>query len=223
MILALVRYFKNCIIDAQYNLFYNHFKETIRMVQNIAGSILYIMWLLLPLIVLGVLSYRRVPRSMRVRGTLGAAVVAMPAYLGVICLVSGMAWPPDIFFRQNSAPVHVSVANYRVGYGQQWGLDFYETYYEVEREDGLKAYLEIDGDDNKCWNITTRTVGARVYFLCDEQAISAQTSYVDTEQQFLYVGGSGCLRRLDELAFRVYAGNPLVQREQSGGNELYCQ
>lgn len=193
------------------------------MAQNIIGSVLYIVWLLLPVIAFGALSYRRASHSMRVRGTLGAAVVAIPAYMGLICLFSGMAWPPDIFFRPNSAAVSVAVANYRVGYGQQWGLDFYETYYEVEREDGLKAYLEIDGDDHKCWNITIQTVGARVYFLCDEQSISGQTSYVDTEQQFLYVGGSGCLRRLDELAFREYTGNPLLSREQSGGNELYCR
>jgi hypothetical protein len=193
------------------------------MALNITGGVLYIGWLLLPLILFGALSLRRAPRFMRIQGTLAGAVMAIPAYLGLICLFSGMAWPPDIFFRQNTSPASVSVANYRVGYGQQWGLDFYETYYEVTREDGLKAYLEIDGDDNKCWSITSQTVGARVYFLCDEKEITAQTSYVDTEQKLVYAGGNGCSRLLDELSFREYAGNPLVSREQSGNNELYCR
>lgn len=193
------------------------------MVQNIIGSVLYIVWLLLPLMIFGALRLPRAPRSVQIQGTLGAGAMALPAYLGLICLFSGMAWPPDIFFRSDHAGESVSIANYRVVYAQQWGADFYETYYEVERADGLKAYLEIDGDDNKCWNITTQIVGAKVYFLCDEKVISGQTSYVDTEQKLLYAGGSGCSRLLDELSFREYEGNPLVSREESGDRELYCR
>ena len=193
------------------------------MDQKTMDGILYGVWLLTPVITFVVLALVRASRSLRVKGTLAAAVFSIPAYMGLTCLFSGMAWPPDIFFQRNSPQVSVSIPNYRIDYAQQWGLDFYETYFEVTRQDGLKAYLEIDGDDNKCWDIKTQQAGTKIYFLCDEETITEQTSYVDTEQELLYIGGIGCSRLINNLLFRNYLDNPLVNREESGSNELYCR
>lgn len=193
------------------------------MSQKTASGILYGLWLFMPVITFAILALGRASHSLRVKATLAAAVFALPAYIGLICLFSGLAWPPDIFFRQSNSSPSISISDYRIVYAQQWGLDFYETYYEVTRADGLKAYLEIDGDDNKCWSITTQQVGTRVYFLCDEQTINEHTSYAETEQMLLYAGTISCSRPIADLTFREYAGNPLISLEGSGNNELYCR
>lgn len=193
------------------------------MFSIIAVDILYGLWLLAPVITALGLTLMGVPRSGRIKGAFAAAVFALPAYLGLVCLFCGIAWPPDIFFHSHHARALVAVGNYEIEYRQEWGLDFYETYYEVTREDGRKAYLEIDGDDNKCWQVETRRVGERVYFLCDESTITEQTSYVDIAQRVLYSGALKCSRTLHELEFREYKDNPLVNREESGAAELYCR
>jgi hypothetical protein len=192
------------------------------MRQMVLDGIVYVLWLLLPIIVLVVLKLGRASPSVRVRSTLAAVVLAIPAYLGLICLLMGVAWPPDIFFPGSDSRISVSVPDYRVEYAQQWGMDFYETYYEVTRQDGRKAFLEIDGDDSKCWTLTTREIETRVYFLCDENTITEQTSYFDKEQLLLYAGWAGCARYLEELAFRDYSANPLLDRSTAANSELYC-
>jgi hypothetical protein len=192
------------------------------MSQIIISGILYSLWLLLPVMTFMALRHGRISPSMRVKGMRAAVVFALPAYAGLICLIAGLAWPPDIFFRQRNASDSVSVSGYHIVYAQQWGLDFYETYYEVTRADGLKAYLEIDGDDNKCWSITTQQTGTRIYFLCDEQTVTEHTSYVNTEQMLLYAGAISCSRPIVDLPFREYAGNPLISWTNSGDAELYC-
>ena len=158
------------------------------MQQMVIGGILYGLWLLLPIIVLVALKLGRASPSVRARSTMEAAVFAIPAYVGLVCLLTGQVWPPDIFFPNSNSRVGVSIPNYRVEYAQQWGMDFYVTYYEVTRQDGRRAFLEIDGDDSKCWTLVTQEIGTRVYFLCNENTITEQTSCFDTEQLLLYAG-----------------------------------
>jgi hypothetical protein len=118
--------------------------------------------------------------------------------------------------------IGVSIPNYRIEYAQQWGADFYVTYYEVTRQDGRRAFFVIDGDASKCWTLATQEVRTRVYFLCNEDVIGDRTSYFDAEQLLLYAGWAGCARHLDELSFRDYPTNPLVGRSTGGGDEFYC-
>jgi hypothetical protein len=192
------------------------------MRRMVIGGVAYGLWLLLPVLVPLALKLGRASREVRVRSTIAVAVLAIPAYLGLICLLTGLAWPPDIFFPGSGSRIGVSVPGYRVEYAQQWGMDFYTTFYEVTRQDGYRAFLEIDGDDDKCWTLKTQEVGTKVYFLCDEDTITEQTSYFDTQSLSLYAGWTGCTRSLDELAFRDYASNPLMGRSTGGSRELYC-
>jgi hypothetical protein len=188
----------------------------------VISGILYGLWLLLPVLVFFALKFGRASRSTRIRSTLAVAVLTIPAYLGLVCLFTGAAWPPDIFFPNSGSRIGVSIPNYRVEYAQQWGTDFYVTYYQVTRQDGQEAFLQIDGDDSKCWTLTTRQVGSKIYFLCDERTISEGTSYLDTEQGLLYAGWTRCTRYLDALPFRDYAGNPLLDASAGRSNELFC-
>jgi hypothetical protein len=188
----------------------------------ILSNILYGAWLLLPVMAFAGLYLGRAPRPWRIKGTLFAGVLAIPAYAGLVCMAAGIAWSPDVFV-QKRARASVAIPYYRIDYAQQWGQDFYETYFEVTRQDGLKAYLEIDGDDHKCRRVTTQADGAKVYFLCDEKTISERTPYVDKEQGLLYVGDILCTRAIGDLSFYEYRSNPLTDRETSGDPQLYCR
>lgn len=197
------------------------------MQRDIVGGILYLIWLLLPVIVLYGLRALRFSTEVIARSTMAAAAFAIPGYLGLVCLVTGLAWPPDIFF-PTPAPLSVSVPGYTVEYAQQWGQDFYETYFEVTREDGLKAYLEVDPDDNKCWSMATQQAGSKIYFLCDEKSPTERSSYLDTRWREIYAAGSSsCTQPLDGLVFRDYKTNPLVDRNvimtEELANSLRCQ
>jgi hypothetical protein len=191
------------------------------MQREIVGGVLYLLWLLSPAIVLFGLRALRLPAEIVARSTVAAAVFAIPGYLGLTCLVTGVAWPPDIFFPARS-PLTASVPGYRVEYSQEWGQDFYETYYKVTRADGLRAYLEIDPDDSKCWSLSTQRVGSKIYFLCDEKTPTEHSPYLDTAHLVVYTGdGYQCERPLDKMVYRDYKTNPLADRNVIMTQELY--
>lgn len=88
------------------------------MSQKTISGILYAVWLLMPVIAFVVFKLVRASRSLQIKATLAAGIFALPAYIGLICLISGLAWPPDIFFRQSNSSDSVSVSNYRIVYAQ---------------------------------------------------------------------------------------------------------
>ncbi len=185
------------------------------------GGILYGLWLILPVITTIVLIRKPASRSSFRLNPIVPVVISIPAYLSLPCVLAGLVWPPDLFLLPSHAPLVASVPNYQIEYDQRWGRVFYETYYEVTRADGLKAFLEIDGGARKCWTLTKQQVGAKVYFLCNETAITENTPYVDMRESLLYTGWTRCTRQLDQLVFGKYTGNPLLDGSATS-SEFYC-
>lgn len=185
------------------------------------GGFLYALWLLLPVILIRLLYKRRVrPWLFRIL-SLVLLLLACPAYLMLLLLLPGWVWPPDILLPSAPLRVEVSLPTHQVAYVQIWGNDFYTTYFEVTRADGAIGYLEIDGDDHKCWNILTHTVGTKIYFLCGAEPITTRTSYVDTAHNIVYAGFVECGRHLNALSYRTDGVNPLTD-SQWIGEEYLC-
>ena len=180
------------------------------MVYTALGSLIYAAWLLVPIVAIGLMIRRRVRLWLFGVAGLLLTLLACPAYAMLLILLPGWAWPPDIFMPGSEGRIGVDIPGYRVDYVQTWGADFYETYFEITRADNQKAYLEIDGDDNKCWGLSMQQVGARVYFLCGDEEISDRTSFFDIEQKIVYAGFVQCWRALDQLDYRDDAVNPFT-------------
>jgi hypothetical protein len=176
----------------------------------IITGLVYVLYLLLPLVVLGVLIRRRVRPWIFGLMSLPLVILMLPAYCALAFLLPGWVWPPDILLPGYATRTSVALPMHHVAFVQTWGNDFYTTYFEITRADGAVSYLEIDGDDNKCWHLTTRRIGAKTYFLCDTDQITARTSYVDAEQSLVYAGFVQCSRHLDQLAYRHSTVNPLL-------------
>jgi hypothetical protein len=174
------------------------------------GGLIFAVWLLVPLVTIALVVRWRHRSGLGGLLMLVSIVFACPAYMGLLYLIAGWAWPPDMFMPRSEQRIGADIPGYRVDYVQTWGSDFYTTYYEVTRPDGHKAYLIIDGDDNKCWGLSLQRVGSRVYFMCGgRDSITDQTSYVDVERQVLYVGLARCSRHVSQLKFTAGTASPL--------------
>jgi hypothetical protein len=175
----------------------------------ILGGLIYAAWLLVPLVTIALIVRWRLSSWLGGALVIISLMLACPAYLGLMVLLPGWAWPSDAFMPGSEERIGIDIPGYHVDYVQAWGSDFYTTYYEVTRPDGRKAYLEIDGDDNKCWGLTTQHTGSKVYFLCGREGITDRTSYVDVDRQVLYAGYVLCSRHVSQLRFTGGDINPL--------------
>jgi hypothetical protein len=189
--------------------------------QMAIGGIVYGLWLTLPIVATVFLIRKPALRSSFHLNPVVPVVIAIPAYVSLPCVLAGWMWPPDLFLPPGHSPLVAYVANYQIEFAQRWGRSFYETYFEVTRADGLKAFLEIDGDSRKCWTMTKQQVGAKVYFLCNETTVTGNTAYVDMRESLLYTGRTRCSRRLDQLRFGRYDDNPLLNGSATS-TEFYC-
>ena len=76
------------------------------------------------------------------------------------------------------------------------------TQLKITRPDGKSAETQWEVQGN-CTRLTIQHVGTKIYFLCFEDTLSAETDYLDTETMLLYDGETDYTPTpIDSLDFR---------------------
>ncbi|MGI8907392.1 MAG: hypothetical protein ACR2IE_12980 [Candidatus Sumerlaeaceae bacterium] len=102
-------------------------------------------------------------------------------------------------------PARRTVAEYKldtytIRFGQQPSSDFYETYLEIIRPDGLKAVRWVDSDGDKIWRPSIEKVGSRIYFCrLGYSRTNSYTPWVDsgTSEVYTRLGGAQPIEAMD--------------------------
>jgi hypothetical protein len=79
------------------------------------------------------------------------------------------------------------VNGYRIDFVYHFAMDRNLTQLKITRPDGESAETTWKVQDN-CTRLTIQHTGTKIYFLCLEDALSAETDYLDTETMLLYNG-----------------------------------
>jgi hypothetical protein len=189
---------------------------------HILASLIYLLWLGLPLLALAWLWQRprRQPASPssdlphQARAFVRALLIAAPAYCALPLALLGAVWPPDYLTPGPDTYLALLIPSYQVAFVQYLGgIADYETYFEITQPDGRQARYSIDIDAKKCWAIRTQQVGPKIYFLCGGEAITERTSYVDSEDGLVYSGyyqTNSAIRQLEFEKPRQTAGAQTV-------------
>jgi hypothetical protein len=122
-------------------------------------------------------------------------------------------WPLDFLIPATEMRVPVTAGMYEVNVIQEPGGDFYNSFFEIRRQDGKIAYAGIDGDDNKWWRPRVIAKGTRLYFVRGGEGITANTSFVDFTTGTLFSGYYKRTYKIKELDFQ----DPQPQAEMKGG------
>ncbi len=124
--------------------------------------------------------------------------LSLPAYW---TMREFLVWQYD-GLRGWSMSLPVDLPMYRITVIQKPGVDFYDSYFEVERNsDGKKAWVLIDGDDHKWKQPRIRRQDGRIYFLRDQGTVIPGTPYIDLDQMRIFSGYYQRFYRLEDLEF----------------------
>lgn len=116
-----------------------------------------------------------------------------------VCLVAGLSslllvgdnkelWPPDLL-PFNYPRFTAQIPGYTVTYEQHYSGDYYATVLQLTDATGRSARATLDGDDERCWNLSIVQQGSKFYFVCaNDPTIDVGTTYIDTQRQELYIG-----------------------------------
>ncbi|HTP09291.1 MAG TPA: hypothetical protein VMP08_13640 [Anaerolineae bacterium] len=94
------------------------------------------------------------------------------------------------------------VNGYQVDFEYEFEMDVNVTHLKITRPDG-KSTMIMRKVQGNCTRLTIQYVGAKLYFLCLEDTLSAETDYLDTETMLLYDGEKdNAPTPIDSLDFR---------------------
>jgi len=133
-------------------------------------------------------------------------------FIGLTCLMLSiypiylswevLGWQFDLL-RGWDLRIMVEQSPYTVTLVQEPGVDFYNTYFEVVREDGKMASVLIDGDDSKWRNPKVVPKAGKIYFVRGVGMITDRTSYVDVKNDQIYSGDYQRMFSLSRLSFQT--------------------
>ena len=111
------------------------------------------------------------------------------------------AWQFDLA-RNWKLEVPAEIPPYKVKLVQEPGIDFYNSYFLIEREDGKTAFVLLDGDDSKWRNPQVVQKDDKTYFVRDSGQIGDRTPFVDPEHNIVYSGYLQRTYKITELEFK---------------------
>jgi hypothetical protein len=79
------------------------------------------------------------------------------------------------------------VNGYQIDFEYDFAMDVNVTHVKITRPDG-KSTVIMQKVQGNCTRLTIQHIGTKIYFLCLEDKLSAETDYLDTETMLLYDG-----------------------------------
>jgi hypothetical protein len=94
------------------------------------------------------------------------------------------------------------VNGYQIDFEYEFAMDVNVTHLKITRPNG-KSTMILRKVQGNCTRLTIQHIGTKIYFLCLEDTLSAETDYLDTETMLLYDGERDIIpTRIDSLGFR---------------------
>ena len=93
------------------------------------------------------------------------------------------------------------VNGYKIDFEYEFEMDVNVTHLKITRPDG-KSTMILRKVRGNCTRLTIQYVGAKLYFLCLEDTLSAKTDYLDTGTMALHDGERNTFTPIDLLDFR---------------------
>lgn len=124
-------------------------------------------------------------------------LLSLPAYF---VMWEFIVWQFDSARKWN---MHLSVElpMYNISLVQEPGFDFYDSFFEIERTDGRKATILVDGDDYKWKKPNIIRKDGRIYFVRGEGYIDDRTPYIDPKNWVIFSGYYQRTYNIDDLDF----------------------
>ena len=111
------------------------------------------------------------------------------------------AWQFDLI-RGWELRVQAEVPPYSVELVQEPGMDFYNSYLLIKREDGNTAFILMDGDDRKWRNPQVIRKDGKTYFVRDSGQIGECTPFIDPINNIVFSGYLQRTYKITELEFK---------------------
>ena len=80
------------------------------------------------------------------------------------------------------------IDGYTITLIQKAGIDFYDTYFQINTPEGKVSRFLVDGDDRRWSNPRTIIEKDRIYYIDGPGQITEQTSYIDIRNKIVYAG-----------------------------------
>ena len=160
-------------------------------------ALIHLAWLMLAPIgaVILLIYYRRRKK----RGIIAGALI-LAASLPAI-LFCGFMWPFDYLIPGSETRLPVTAGKYQIALIQQPGSDFYNTIFEIKRNDGKITRVWVDSDDRKWWAPRIVKQGSRIYFVHGVGKIDKKTSFYDSSGDLLCSAYLGRTHKIADLNF----------------------
>jgi len=95
----------------------------------------------------------------------------------------------------------IRVSGFQIDFEYDFAMDVNVTHLKITRSDG-KSTTIMQKVRGNCTRLTIQHADAKIYFLCWEDTLSAETDYLNTDTMVFYNGENNTFTPIESLNFR---------------------
>ena len=95
----------------------------------------------------------------------------------------------------------IRVSGFQIDFEYDFAMDVNVTHLKITRSDG-KSTTIMQKVRGNCTSLTSQHADAKIYFLCLEDTLSAETDYLNTDTMVFYNGENNTFTPIESLNFR---------------------